>query len=266
MIRPRLALLNPATLAQRCRRSHLPPSADLGSFIAVAWTLEWDLEGHEPHTQRVISNPCVQIVVDHAGAYLLGVVTGPYAVTLSGNGFVLGVRFRPGGFHPFWAGPVAKLTDRRLPLREVLPRVEEDELRRQAACANGNGILNSLEEALRDAAAPVDPRGEVACAIAESIANDATLLTVPQVAQQFGVSHRTLQRLFRTYVGVGPKWLLRRYRLQEAAARAEAGEMQNWSELALCLGYFDQAHLVNDFRRMIGLPPGGYLKSIGPNA
>jgi AraC-like DNA-binding protein len=95
------------------------------------------------------------------------------------------------------------------------------------------------------------------------MASNAKLLTVTQVAQTVGVSPRSLQRLFRTYVGVSPKWLIRRYRLQEAAARAEAGETQNWSALALSLGYFDQAHFVNDFKRMIGLPPGEYMKLIG---
>jgi AraC-like DNA-binding protein len=225
--------------------------------------LEWDIEGHEPHIQRVISNPCVQIVVDKTGAYLMGVVTGPYAVTLSGRGFVLGVRFRPGGFHPFWPGPIAELTNRRLRLPEVLPGVDENQLRRQAARGNGKSIWSSLEEVLRSAAPSADPRGEQACAIAEEMANNAKLLTVTQVAQTVGVSPRALQRLFRTYVGVSPKWLIRRYRLQEAAARAEAGETQNWSALALSLGYFDQAHFVNDFKRMIGLPPGEYMRLIG---
>lgn len=262
MTRARLAVLNPVELARRCRRSHLAPSPDLEPFIAVAWMLEWDLEGAAPHTQRVVSNPCVQIVVDEAGARLMGVVTGPFAVTLSGRGFVFGLRFRAGGFRPFWPGPVAELTDRTLPLREAMPEVDVEHLRQRAACADGEGILNCLEAALRSRGGGDDARAGQVRAIAERIADDGSLLTVEQVAAEFGLRVRTLQRLFRNYVGVSPKWLIRRYRMQEAAARAEAGEAPSWSELAYRLGYFDQAHLVNDFTRMIGVPPEEYVRSL----
>src|SRR5690606_21517786 len=72
MTRARLALLNPEGLAQKGRRTHLLPSADLTPFIAVAWMLEWNLEGMEPYTQRVIPNPSVQIVVDGRAAHVMG--------------------------------------------------------------------------------------------------------------------------------------------------------------------------------------------------
>jgi AraC-like DNA-binding protein len=87
------------------------------------------------------------------------------------------------------------------------------------------------------------------------------ILTVQDAAEASGVSVRTLQRLFRHYVGVTPKWLIRRYRLKEAAARIEAGEHENWADLARKLGYYDQSHLINDFRRMLGQTPALYSQA-----
>ena len=224
--------------------------------------LEWNLEGMEPYTRPVIPNPCVQIVVDGTAAHVMGVVTGPFAITLRGRGFAFGLRFRPGGFHPFWAGCVAELTDRRRPLQEVIPGVDEPALRRRAECADGDGLLASLEEALLAELTCSDSRAEQARAIAEMIATDGTLMTVAQVAEASALSVRALQRLFRTCVGVSPKWLIRRSRLQESAARAEAGEAPCWSDLAVSLGYYDQAHLIKDFTTIIGLPPAQYMRSI----
>ena len=70
-----------------------------------------------------------------------------------------------------------------------------------------------------------------------------------------GVSVRTVQRLFSEYVGVGPKWVLQRYRLHEALAQLHAGADTDWARFALGLGYYDQAHFVRDFRALVGRTP-----------
>lgn len=59
-----------------------------------------------------------------------------------------------------------------------------------------------------------------------------------------------------------PTWMIRRYRIQEAAARLEAGDVHSWSDLALDLGYADQSHFSNDFRRFVGRPPATYARSL----
>ena len=74
-----------------------------------------------------------------------------------------------------------------------------------------------------------------------------------------GIPARTLQRLFERYVGVSPKWVLRRYRVHEAAARlADGGSTITWAEVAAELGYFDQSHFIRDFTAAVGMTPAAY--------
>ena len=94
----------------------------------------------------------------------------------------------------------------------------------------------------------------------DMITRDASFIRVEQVAAAADLSMRTLQRLFFDYVGVGPKWVLRRARLHEAATRAAAGTPVDWAELAVELGYSDQAHLTRDFTATIGKPPAAYQR------
>jgi AraC-like DNA-binding protein len=79
-----------------------------------------------------------------------------------------------------------------------------------------------------------------------------------------------MQRLFREYVGVSPKWVLQRYRLHEAAARLAEGTPGTWAAVAADLGYSDQSHFIRDFTRAVGLTPGAYaaecLQNRGPLA
>jgi AraC-like DNA-binding protein len=75
------------------------------------------------------------------------------------------------------------------------------------------------------------------------------------------LNKRTLQRLFARYVGVSPKWVIQRYRLHEAAERLAAGELIHQAELALDLGYSDQAHFVRDFKSIVGVSPAAYARA-----
>ena len=81
------------------------------------------------------------------------------------------------------------------------------------------------------------------------------------LADEVGLSLRTLQRLFYQYVGVSPKWVIRRYRLQEAARCLAQGQKLQIARLAADLGYFDQAHLARDFGHLFGCSPEDYRRS-----
>ena len=85
--------------------------------------------------------------------------------------------------------------------------------------------------------------------------------TVAQLAARHAVSPRTLQRAFADHVGVGPKWVLKRYRMHVAAERIAAGEVGDGVSLALDLGYFDQSHFIRDFTAQIGRAPGAYARA-----
>jgi AraC-like DNA-binding protein len=59
---------------------------------------------------------------------------------------------------------------------------------------------------------------------------------------------------------VGPKWVINRYRLHEAVERLQEGAQINFSELAMELGYFDQAHFIRDFRKLVGCTPVAFAR------
>ena len=77
---------------------------------------------------------------------------------------------------------------------------------------------------------------------------------------------RSLQRTFNKYVGVSPKWVIRRYRLQEAAEALACGHAESMRDLALRLGYFDQAHFIRDFKAVVGKTPHAYAREDGRGA
>ena len=98
--------------------------------------------------------------------------------------------------------------------------------------------------------------------LVDRIRTDRTIRHVGDFAHAQGMTVRSLQRLFAAYVGVGPKWIILRYRIHEALEHAEASHPVDWAALAADLGYADQAHLVRDFTATVGVPPTAYARGV----
>jgi AraC-like DNA-binding protein len=97
--------------------------------------------------------------------------------------------------------------------------------------------------------------------IVYAVAKERDILKVEDLVDRYGLNKRTLQRLFARYVGVSPKWVIQRYRLHEAAEQLSTVETVNQAELALSLGYSDQAHFVRDFKSIVGVSPAAYARA-----
>jgi AraC-like DNA-binding protein len=127
--------------------------------------------------------------------------------------------------------------------------------------------MTGFAEALLHTVRPErDPLAEQAFALVSRITDDPGLRRVDQLSAESGMTARSLQRLFADYVGVSPKWVMRRARLHEAAEHADSGEPVDWAALASDLGYADQAHLTRDFTVTIGVPPTRYAAAPLPES
>ena len=202
----------------------------------------------------------MHLVFEASGAGIFGVDRRLFTRSLSGLGLAFGVRFTAGGFRPFWQAPISQLTDRVVPAARLFgPRAEQT---RQAIMGDpdeDDARMIAYAEALLGSVLPErDPLAEQVAALVSRITDDPGLRRVDQLSAESGLTARTLQRLFADYVGVSPKWVMRRARLHEAAERADSGEPVDWALLASDLGYADQAHLTRDFTVTIGVPPSRY--------
>jgi AraC-like DNA-binding protein len=258
---PERGILRPDDDAFQLRRD--PPSPDLAAFVERHWTVEWDRRGQPPHTVEVLPYPCVNLVLARGVARLHGVGRKRFAYVLEGRDSVFGVKFRPGGFHPFLGSDVSALTDRAVPVEEVFGAAGAAFAEALAGCHEREGRITLAEDFLRGRRPKPDPRAELAAGAVGLAMLDESIDRVGELAARCGTTPRALQRLFQAYVGVPPKWVLQRRRLQAAAARLEQGA-GGLAALALDLGYFDQAHLTREFGALVGRPPARYAVAADP--
>lgn len=244
------------------------PASPSSEFVEHFWSVRWDLRGRELHDSTVITFPALHLThewgtdaVRHGhrlpATLVHGVVDRVFRVTIGGQGAVVGARFRPGGFTARFGRDAAALTGRVVPAHTELsgdPLVLGDDV---AAASDG------LDRAIAAGAPEPDRTFRALTALVDRIRDDASLLRVEQVMQHSPWSVRTTQRVFRRYVGVPVKWVLCRYRLQQAALEIETRRGLDFADLAVRLGWYDQAHFINDFRSMLGCTPGEYAARYG---
>jgi AraC-like DNA-binding protein len=230
------------------QHSFTPPSSDLAAFVAGFWTVEWAYDS--PYQQKIVPYPQVQLTShNEAAPELHGVSTRHVSRLLEGRGRVIGAAFRPGKFRSILGRSVSLITDRTMPASEV--SVLQPVRVSVAAVAD-------FEHWLLARLPTPDPAGHQASEIVDLVRGDPSISRVDGLAVAAKISVRTLQRLCAEHVGVGPKWLIRRYRLHEVTQRLDAGAPVDWAALAAELGYADQAHLSRDFAGLFGEPPTIY--------
>ncbi|HEX9009624.1 MAG TPA: helix-turn-helix domain-containing protein [Holophagaceae bacterium] len=233
----------------------------LGDLVEHVWTVSWDRRGLPPVTRETLPHPSVHLVIEAGRSGLAGVHTGRFIRKLEGQGRVLGVKFRPGCFHPFWGRPVRELTDQVLPLAAIFGPGGESLEAAVLGCPEDMAAASVAEAFLLARLPRPDARAQLARATVARILEDRELTQVDAVAREAGMSVRSLQRLFQDYVGVGPKWVILRYRLHDAMERLESGQAVDLAALALALGFYDQAHFIKAFRALLGRTPAVYAQS-----
>src|SRR3954452_5413022 len=92
--------------------------ADLAAFVERTWSVRWDLRGRPPHDQETLPWPCAHLVIGTYRPGLFGVCRTRIVAHPEGEGWVVGVKFRPGGPAPFIGFSLAELTDRDVPIGE----------------------------------------------------------------------------------------------------------------------------------------------------
>ncbi len=244
-------------------RTFAPPR-ELEPIVECLWLGRWDLPEDAPHTTRLLGDPCLHVVLgvgasDLPPARLVGVWTETWTHTLRGRGAVRAIKLRPGA-----AGALLEdastAQDRVLAIDACFATapfggdLSAEPLDDDSAFARLVGWFGSTR---RD-----DPETASAIAACELVRSEPRILRVSELAEATGRTERSLQRLFKLHVGASPKLVIRRHRLQEAAHRLEGGNVPSLAELAVELGYADQAHFARDWKAATSVPARRFARDV----
>lgn len=252
-----------------------PPSQAFAGRIKSFWSLEYEPEGHEAEAETVLPDGCPEIVFNLSDRFryvgpapeglqpatlFAGQMSRSIAIKPTGKVRLFGVRFHPAGAFALGGFPMHELTDRIVSIDSALGRAGS-ELESRVLEADGfQGRIHAFESHFLNRLVTQKRQDPVAERAAAVIVGNGGSVSIAGLAETLGVSERRLERRFRSRVGLSPKMLARIVRFQGVVRKVQRPETPDMLDAVHDLGYFDQSHMIRDFREFSGETPLGYFE------
>jgi AraC-like DNA-binding protein len=191
---------------------------------------------------------------ERMGSFVAGLSDSSSVTETAGSQVGVQVNFTPLGAHMFFGLPMDQIANRAVSLEDVLPDAGSVTARLSEASswvARFDLLDATIGERLSSAR---PPSGEVAWAW-RRLTDLRGCVGIETLARDVGWSRRHLAALFRRQVGLTPKVLARVLRFRRAVDLLQRPERHSLADIAYACGYYDQAHLNRDFRRLADATP-----------
>jgi AraC-like DNA-binding protein len=217
--------------------------------------------------ERVLPDGALRLIFDFANtrngplARVAGASTAPVLLSLKGVQHGLSVALRPGAAAALLGLPAGELEGQVLPLRELWG-ASADVLMECLAGANNDASRAALLAAALQQRLPATPclSAQRAGLVAREVVAADGGLSLRAAAAVAGIGERRLQQLFHEHVGLSFRAWSRLARLHGCMRRLRQRPPVGWAEIAIESGFYDQAHLANEFRSLCGLSPSLFLQ------
>lgn len=249
------------------RYQEYPPSPALASHVACFWTSQ-AIPAGVPIRQRILPDNCIDILwQDRAPrGYVAGMMSRAHRFELAEPQLTVAVRFLPGAARAFFDLPLLALQDDHPALDDLWPRHEAEALatalweREQTVGQRLTTLERALLARLRNAR-PV-PADRLARAAIRLIEQADGVVRIEDLARTLGVSRQHLALQFRERVGLSPKSfaMVSRFCRASSALRGRQARQVDWTGLALDHGYYDQSHLIHEFKLFTGATPERFIQ------
>ena len=238
-----------------------PPCLALAPYVACLWTCHVQLE-EQAVAHRVLPDNCIDILWqdrDPLGG-VAGMMSTHVLVPFTRPVRTLAVRFRPGAASYFFDLPMHELTD----LHPALADIWKDGLAERFADAlwsrplSDSAALAVIEQMLLQRLRTSQRCTGLVEAAIGSIERSRGAIRIESLASSLGVSRQHLASQFQARVGLSAKLFARVCRFQHASASLRHGAPRDLAALAIELGYYDQPHMIHEFRELAGSTPQSF--------
>jgi AraC-like DNA-binding protein len=223
------------------------PDKNLRQFIECYW-----IHSNNTASHIVLPDGCIDIVFNNGDGDVVGTMTVPLIVPGSRNDFV-GVRFKSGKASMFLNFDASELTDQKTELRNIAGQDGSILIEKLFDAKNFNDKVKHLNASLSSWFR--DKRNDTVDYGIHKIVESQGSVSIHSICHSLNLTRQHLARLFQEYVGIRPKQFARVIRFQALLNNVRQSRNVNWADEAVMLGYYDQAHLISDFRQFSGTSP-----------
>lgn len=232
------------------------PSDNVGAFVDCYWWLRAGDGDESRNPFKILPDGCVDIVFNAesaASAVVVGALTESMSAPLSPNSKFFGIRLNPGAAYWLLGLSAAESTNKVLSLGGIWKAAERHffKLRGLDETEQKKG---ADELVFRQMSRAIQPEPRVQDAV-DRIVKSAGNISISTLSDELGLSRQHFARTFRDHIGFSPKVFSRIVRMRAVVDLVAKLDRPDWASLAADFGYFDQAHMISDFKNLTGATP-----------
>jgi AraC-like DNA-binding protein len=251
------------------------PCESLRPFVQLYWEGSFNTNASGRLSMQMVPNGCLELLIHlsdlHCNLYndygwlpppdytILGLFTRPFEVRFNNTVKVFAIRFKPEGLYNIFGVPASVVKESYEDMSMVLGRDFRDFCHRMREEKNVAGMIRRAERHLLNNMQRSKVDMSYVNRAAELIRRSKGI-RIEDISKQVFISQRQLEREFKDKVGISPKHYLRIIRINEALRFLNDNQATDLSSVAYHCGYFDQAHFINDFKRITGKKPTIFIK------
>ncbi|MDD4644488.1 MAG: helix-turn-helix domain-containing protein [Bacteroidales bacterium] len=256
------------------------PSYPLSLFVKQYWAIDNCMPNDQEHIQRIIPNGLMELMFYLGNrprslndnkpipedSILSGQQKAFYDIAVSGELSMFSISFKPFGAKMFFDIPSNECFDQNLPLKYLVPvSVSELESDLYESASFEGKIVVAESFLLNQLRKNYDEYGMNRISHSIGIINQAKgVVSIDELSSGSCLSRKQYERTFSTYIGSSPKQFLRTIRFQNTLLEKHRNKNIPLTELAYHCGYFDQSHMINDYKQISGLTPSQYFAECEP--
>lgn len=256
------------------------PSWPLSLFVKQYWAIDNCISTGDEHVQRIVPNGLLELTFYFNSkptsldiqksiedrAFISGHLKSYYDITITGTLSMFSISLLPYGAGMLFSCPADELYDHNVPLKYLLPGFSDklqDTLFEAHSFAEK---VSQMENCLLMLFKLNNQKYEMRRIIdsVNLIKKSNGSIHIEELADNACLSRKQYERTFQNLIGTTPKQFLKTVRFQRSLHLKQLNPVTNLTNLAYSSGYYDQAHMINDFKSLSGLTPGQYFKECDP--
>ena len=253
------------------------PTPILAPYIRHYWTLE--IDGASQASERVIPTGCMSLVF-HRGsrmmsltddglqpqAFICGQSTGFTDIVSTGRVSMVVVVFEPYGAKPFFRMPMNELREQSVSVHDMEDKTLTELEDKLLHTTDDRAAIDQIEQFLiKRMYTTKEYNYKRLLPVIETInrKNEINITTLSEISC---LSYKQFNRIFSEYVGTNPKEFFRIVRFQRALYVLQNNPRLNMTSVAFECGYYDQPHLIKEFKAISGYTPTEFIAICAPHS
>ena len=249
--------------SQKASYVEYEPSSYLKKYVDCYWSYYTESPLYLIHENPIIPDGCVDIIFDlnittQSQCFIVGAMTKPI-ISLKNDLF--GIRFKPGVATSIINSPINEMTDHIIDIRKIKNSKTEslaEILQNKKSSQEKVSFLNSVFSKVISSQSLIEDETEYALSLIKQASGKCS---VKEISERVGWSRQHLTRKFLKHTGLTPKFYSQVVRVNSLIHRYNSSAKHSWGYLAQTCGYYDQSHMINEFKNITGVTPQIFLNN-----